>query len=124
MENPTKPKDFRPISILPVLSKVYEKVILHQLLTYIETKEIYNHTQSGFRKGHSTTTMLLKFRDDIRKALNNHEINLSILIDFSKAFDTINHEIMLKKLIGMNFGNNFIKIIMSYLTNRHQFVQI
>jgi len=54
------PKDFRPISILPILSKVYEKVILNQLVSYVDSK-IYNDTQSGYRKGHSTTTLLLKF---------------------------------------------------------------
>ena len=82
VDNPVNVKDFRPISISPVLSKVYEKVILHQLSDYIEKSSIYNTTQSGFRKGHSTSTMLLKFRDDIRKALNRNEVTMSVLIDY------------------------------------------
>ena len=124
IDNPTKPKDYRPISILPVLSKVYEKVILGQLINHINAENIYNNTQSGFRKGHSTTSLLLKFRDDIQSAMNKHEITLSVLIDYSKAFDTLNHELLLKKLVEFNFSNSSIKILMSYLTNRHQFVQV
>jgi len=122
MEN-CKSKDFRPVSILPVLSKVFEKVILMQILTHIETT-VYNQTQSGFRKGHSTTTILLKLRDEIRKAMNKNEITLAIMIDYSKAFDTIDHSIMVRKLRNLGFGSSVIKVIVSYLSNRKQFVQI
>ena len=97
--NPANVKEFRPISTLPVLSKVYEKVILIQLLNYIENSDVYNPTQSGFRKGHSTKTLLLKFRNDILKALNWNEITISVLIDYSKAIDTINHKTHLEKLV-------------------------
>ena len=65
MNNPVTVKDFPPITILPVLSKIYEKVILSQLLNYIENSAVYNPTQSGFRKGYLTTTLLRKFRNDI-----------------------------------------------------------
>ena len=124
-DNPVPVKDFRPISILPVLSKVYEEVILSQLLNYIDEKSaVYNPTQPGFRRGHSTATFLLKLRNDIRKALNRNEITMSVINDFSKAFDTINHKTLLEKLVSLNFSNRTIKIIMSYLTNRHQYVQI
>ena len=123
IDNPVTVKDFRPISILPVLSKVYEEVILSQLLNYINKKSaVYNPTQPGFRRGHSTTTFLLKLRNDIRKALNRNEITMSVINDFSKAFDTINHKTLLEKLVSLNFSNRTIKIIMSYLTNRHQYV--
>ena len=109
---------------MPVLSKVYEKVILHQLSEYIEKTAVYNATQSGFRKGHSAQTLLLKFRDDIQKAINKNEITMSVLIDYSKAFDTIEHETLIKKLVSLNFSNSSIKIILSYLTNRRQYVQV
>jgi retron-type reverse transcriptase len=68
--------------------------------------------------------MFLEFRDDIQKALNRNEITMSVLIDYSKAFDTINHETLLKKLVNLNFSKSSIKIIMSYLANRHQYTQI
>ena len=98
IDNPINEKDFRPISILPVLSKIYEKVILKQLSAYIERTSIYSSTQSGFLKGHSTQTILIKFRDDIQKALNKNEITMSVFIEYSKAFDTIQHETLIKKL--------------------------
>ena len=121
---PILEKDFRAISILPVLSKVYEKVILHQLNDYIEKSSVYNSTQSGFRKGHLTQTLLLKFRDDIQKVLNRNEITMPAMIDYSKAFDTIDHESLIRKLASLNFSNSSIKIILNYLTNRKQYVQV
>ena len=124
IDNPVNEKDFRPVSILPVLSKIYEKVILKQLFDYIERTSIYNSTQSGFRKGHSTQTILLKFRDDIQKALYKNEITMSVFIDYSKASDTIQHERLIKKLANLNFSNSSIKIILSYLSNRQQYVQL
>lgn len=66
------------------------------MLLHIESK-IFNKTQSDFRKGHATTTLLLKFRDDIQKAMNANEITLADVIDYSKAFDTIDHTILLLK---------------------------
>ena len=94
-DNPTSIKDYRPISVLSVLSKVYEHVILDQLCSFIETQNFYNINQSGFRKGHSTNALLLKLRDDIRTAMNKSEVTLSILIEYSKALDTIDNRILL-----------------------------
>ena len=110
-DNPTSIKDYRPISVLSVLSKVYERVILNQLCSFIETQNLYNINQSGFREGHSTNTLLLKLRDDIRTTMNRREVTLSILIDYSKAFDTIDNRILLEKLQNINFAKNIIKII-------------
>ena len=99
-------KDYRPISVLSVLSKVYERVILNQLWSFIKTQNLYSINQSGFRKGHSTNTLLLKLRDDIRMAMNRSEVALSILIDYSKAFD---NRILLEKLQNMRLAKNTIK---------------
>ena len=124
IDNPIKEKDFRPISILPVLSKIYENVILKQLSEYIERTSIYNSTQSGFCKGHSTQTLLLKFRDDIQKALNKNEITMSVLIAYSKAFDTIEHEMLIKKLVNFNFSNSSIKSILATEFHRVVFLAL
>ena len=124
VDHTTSIEEYRPISVLPVLSKVYERVILHQLCAYIDNATLYNTTQSGFRKGHSTSTILLKIRDDIIRAMNRSEVTLAILIDYSKAFDTIEHELLLTKLLKLGFSVDAIKILHSYLTDRNQYVQI
>ena len=124
IDNPRMAVDFRPISVLPILSKVYERVILSLLCLHIESKDIYNLGQSGYQKGLSTIYLLLKLRDDIRKAMNNSEVTLAVLIDYSKAFDTVDYEKLILKLIKLNFTRESIKVMLSYLTNRKQFVQV
>ena len=90
--------EFRPISLLCILSKAFERIILHELCHSLEVKAHYNQTQSGFRKGHSPTILLLKLRYDINRATNTSEVTLGILIDYCKAFDTIDHLTLLEKL--------------------------
>ena len=124
IDSPIKIKDYRPISVLPVLSKVFERVILAQLCKFIEDKALYHQTQSGFRKGHSTSTLLVKLRDDIKKAMAKSEVTLSILIDYSKAFDTIDHSSLLLKLRDMNFSIDSLQLLSSYLRDRKQYVQV
>ena len=124
VDQPTLVKDFRPISVLPILSKVYERVILKQLCNFIEKESLYTTTQSDFRKGHSTTTILLKIRDDIKRAMNKSEVTLAILIDYSKAFDTIDQNILLEKLLKFNLSPQAIEIIFSYISHRKQYVQV
>ena len=116
--------EFRPISILCILSKVFQRVILHQLCHFLEVKAQYNQTQSGFRKGHCTTTLLLKFRHDIKPAINTSEVTLGVLLDYSKAFDTIDHLLLLEKLHKSNFSVQALKLIQSYVSERKQFVQV
>jgi hypothetical protein len=96
--NPTEPDHFRPISILTALSKVYERLVLHHLLTYVNEQNVLNINISGYRKGHSTTTVLLRIRDDIIRAMKKGEVTLIAFADFSKAFDTVDYAIVLRKL--------------------------
>ena len=122
--NPTEADHFRPISILPVLSKMYVRLVLYQLLTYINQLNVLNTNISGYRKGHSTTTVLLRIRDDIITAMKKGEVTLIAFADFSKAFDTVDHSIVLRKLYSIGFSNSSLNWILSYLTGRSQFVQI
>ena len=122
IDNPKDPVDYRPVSVLPILSKVFEKIMMKQMANHIERK--LASTQSGFRPGHSTVTLLLKMKDEIHKSINRGEITLAALADFSKAFDTVNHHILLRKLELLNFSKNSILLIQSYLMERKQFVQI
>ena len=110
--------------ILCILSKVFERVILTQLCSYVEVKAKHNLTQSGFCKGHSTSTSLLKLTDDIKCAMNTSKVTLGIIFDFSKAFDTIDHLTLLQKLYKMNFYAKALKLIQSYVSERRQYVQI
>ena len=67
-------KDYRPVSVLPILSKIYEKVVLEQITNIIEKKLIYHRYQSGYCKNHSTATLLANLRDDIKEAMKASEI--------------------------------------------------
>ena len=121
---PKDPSDFRPISILPILSKVYEKLLMQQIVTYLESQMTLSDHQSGFRKGHCTVSTCIKIRDDILKAMDRGEITLSIMADYSKAFDTVDYETMLLKLHKIGFSKDAKLLVCSYLSNRKQYVQI
>ena len=95
---------------------------MHQLCLFLEVKVHYNKTQSGFRKGHSTTTLLLKFRDDFKHAMNTSEVTLGILLDYSKTFNTIDHLRLLEKLHKLIFSKQALNLIHSYVSGRKQFV--
>ena len=98
--------------------------MLTQLCNYIEVKAICNLTQSGFHKGHSTSTFLLKLRDDIKHTMNTNEVTTGTVLDFSMAFDPIDHLTLLQKLYKMNFFVKALKLIQSYISERWQYVQI
>ena len=116
--------DYRPISILPILSKVLERIILQQLAEHIEEKSIYLESQSGFRKSHSTITVLLKLKDDIKLAMSRSEVTLSVFADFSKAFDTVDYRILIKQLSNLGFSRKVLHLIRDYLSERKQYAQI
>ena len=116
-------KDYRPVSILPVLSKVYEKLVLQQLAVFIERESVYHQYQSGYRKNHSTAT-LLKLHDDIKRAMKSSEVTIATFTDYWKAFDTIDFSFLLKKMHTLKFSKRFSYWIFNYLTERRHFVQI
>ena len=117
-------KDYRPVSILPVLSKVYEKLVLQQLAVFIERESVYHQYQSGYRNNHSTATLLLKLHDDIKKAMKISEVTIAIFTGYSKAFDTIDFSILLNRMHTRNFSKYFLHWIFNFLTDRRHFVKI
>ena len=116
--------DYRPISILPTLSKLFKRIVMKQLVEFIDRRKLYSNTQSGFRKHHSTNTILLKLRDDILNAMEKGELTLAVLADFSKAFDTVDYEVLIRKLNTVHMSKSFQLFVLNYLTNRKQFIQI
>lgn len=116
--------NYRPLSMLPVMSKVLEKVILNRLTDFEEKHSLLNSSQFGFRKGLSTEFALLKQKGSLLAALEQGELVLGLFIDYSKAFDHINHQILIKKLDRYGFRGNAAHLITSYLEHRKQRVHI
>ena len=115
--------NYRPISILPSISKVFEKIMHKQMYEYFTENKLLYKSQHGFRSHHSTELAALELTDKILTEMDKGEIPISIFLDLSKAFDTIDHQILIHKLKYYGFLNNSIDLITSYLSNRHQYVQ-
>ena len=118
------PKNYRPISLLPLLSKTFEKVIHLQTAAFLESNKILFANQSGFRPKHSTESCLTHLCDRIMEGCDSGCHTGMILIDLQKAFDTINHDILLDKMEFMKFSKETISWFKSYLSNRKFFVYV
>lgn len=113
--------NFRPISLLPIMSKILEKVIASQLMNYLESNKLLSNTQHGFRAHLSTETALLKVTDELYSNIDDKKVSLLLLLDLSKAFDSVNHEILLQKCMLLNIDPFWFQ---SYLKNRMQSVRL
>ena len=120
--DPTLLTNYRPISLLPSLSKIFEKVIYQQLYAYFENSKLFFKGQYGFRKGHSTEMASLELVDIILSFMDNGDTPIGIFLDLSKAFDTLNHNILLHKLKHYGLSKNSTGLIKNYLENRTQYV--
>ena len=114
----TNPSNYRPISLLPLISKIIEKLIHEQASSFLSNNELLYNYQSGFRKNHSTDSCLTFLHDKILKGFDKGLMTGMILVDLQKAFDTIDHDILLKKLSAIGFSNHTIGWFKSYLSNR------
>ena len=120
----TDPKNFRPISLLPIVSKIIEKGIHNQTMEYLMHNNILYKCKSCFRNNHSTDTSLSYLTDKILTGFDSDLLTRMILIDLQKAFDTINHAIVLKKMASLGFSNNSIMWFQSYLSDRYFLMNI
>lgn len=116
--------NYRPISVLPILSKIYEKHMLKSLVNHLDKHNIISDSQSGFRKQHSCTTTLHGLYSAWIDRLHQKHTLVLLFLDFQKAFDTVNHHILYNKLERIGITGSFLKTIQSYLTNRRQCVKI
>lgn len=121
--DPCSFNNYRPISLLNIISKVLEKIVFHQLSGFVSSENILSESQFGFRKLHSTYMPVALLHDHVTLTLHQKQLTAAIYLDFSKAFDTVNHEILLKKLEYYGISNIPLNFFKSYLENRPQIVK-
>jgi hypothetical protein len=115
--------NYRPISLLPAFSKVLEKVVHSQLYTYLNVNRLLNDNQYGFRPFHSTEYAAIHLVDRLNESLRNKNIPFAVFIDLSKAFDTLDHDILTKKLEYYGIAGTEITWFKNYLGDRKQYVK-
>ena len=118
------PGNYRPISVVPVVAKVLEKIVAHQLHSYFEDCQSLSPFQSAYCRGKSTEQLLLVAVDYITKALDDRSIACVAFLDLRKAFDSLDHHILLRRLNQLGVGGNEINWFVSYLSNRCQQVKL
>jgi hypothetical protein len=120
INDPIYASDYRPISLLPAFSKIIEKIIAKQMKTYLIDNNLLDKFQSAYREKHSTITALTDITDNIYKSLDDSEITILVLLDYSKAFDCANHKLIVAKLRALGFKDSALNWISSYLSDRSQ----
>jgi len=113
--------NYRPISLLPCFSKILERLIYNRLENFLSRFHILHDNQYGFRKHHSTELALLDIYNKISSSLDLNYHTIGIFLDLSKAFDTIDHDILLSKLHHYGIRGTALDLLSSYLSDRHQF---
>jgi hypothetical protein len=116
--------NYRPISILPIINKIFEKLLYIRLQSFFDTCNIISDNQFGFRKSRDTTQATLKLLDAIVPSMGSKECTATVFLDFSKAFDTVDHVILLQKLSRYGVRGSSLRLLESYLSNRHHYVCI
>lgn len=121
---PVSPSDYRPISLLNMLSKIFEKCVSYQIMDHLISHHIIDPYQSGFRAGYSPETCLVKLVEEIKHAKANKMITALILFDYTKAFDRVNYDMLLNKLKKYGFNDHSRGWLNSYLVGRQQRVMV
>lgn len=120
---PKSGTEYRPIAILPFLSKVFEKLLHEQINSYINESGLLTENQSGFRLKHSCITTLIDVVEDVRREIDDNHVGILVLLDHSKAFDSVDHGILCSKLRHVfHFSSTSTRLIQSYLKFRSQSV--
>jgi retron-type reverse transcriptase len=112
--------NYRPISILPTISKIIERAAYTQFYNYLQVHNLLHMKQFGFRRKRSTSSTLLQFTDGILGNMENGQVTGVVYLDLKKAFDTVNHRILILKLRAMGADDSSIRWFKSYLNNRNQ----
>jgi len=122
-KDPQTMNNYRPISILPAISKIFEKAMYKQIYNHFQSYNLFFSSQYGFREDHSTQLAALELHNRIHDALNDKHHPFCVFLDLSKAFDLIDHNILVDKFSHYGFSNNAIDLCRNYLSNRKQFVE-
>ena len=118
----TAKKNYRPISILRSVSKLFEKLLQKQLSPFFD--QHLSQLLCGYRKGYTTQYALLKLIEKWKKVRDNNGYSAAVLMDLSKAFDTINHDLLIAKLHAYGIKGTSLKLLKNYLSNRYQRTKI
>ena len=118
------PNNYRPISILPVFSKILEKVLFNQLYSYFKQNKLFSSSQFGFRKGRNTTDAVLTLVNSILECFEKKEYGIASFLDLSKAFDCVSHSLLLRKLYVYNIHPRSCRLVSAFLKNRYQVVKL
>ena len=116
--------NYRPIAVISPFSKVLKRLVYDQVVSYLEKKSLLFNFQYGFRKEYSTEYAILETVEKLKSAVDDQQITCSIFLDFSKAFDTINHHILLEKLYKYGIRGLPHAWFTDYITNRKQYVKV
>lgn len=116
--------NYRPVSVLPIISKVMERIMHQQLYDFLSQLHILNESQSGFRKSHSTQSCLHRLSEKVLNGIHKSEVVGMVAVDLKKAFDTVDHEILKKKLEHYGVRGSNLALFESFLNNRKQFARV
>ena len=122
--NKSDANNYRPISIISVFARIFEKIVHDQLYNFLSTNNILTPSQSAFRKLHSTITSLINCTDNWYRNIDKKQLNLSLFLDLKKAFDTVDHQIMVKKLNAIGVRGIAGDWFASCLSNRKQYCSL
>ena len=120
--DPSLITNYRPISVLSFFSKVFEKVMYNHIISFMNKNDVLYDQQFGFRQKHSTQQAIIMLVDKITRSLDAGDIVISVFLDLKKAFDTVDHHILFKKLYAYGIRGKVLKWFHSYLFNRSQYV--
>ena len=122
--NPELPSNYRPISLLSIFSKIFEKLMYRRLYKFLEIHNVLYSLQFGFQENHSIDHALVSLTEAVRNTLDSKRLGCGIFIDLQKAFDTVNHRILQSKLVHYGIRGCALEWLRSHLSDRKQYVSI